>query len=482
MAATPHRRMRAERRVTSMHIKTHSSRRPDAAGLRVIRPGDRAATATATATVAVNAVAVLAAVMAAALCAPSALAQVTDIERRFALGIGAEYSDNIGRVDSDSDPQSLTYGNVDLDVGLSREGQRLSAFVDGNLTYHRYDSDDYDNETLGDLSAGLTIRAVPDIFSWDVANRIGHVRRDPFSAAEPGNRERLNVFSTGPDFRAPLAPRLAMQISARYTEREWQRSDELDSTVHSAELGLLRALDPRRHVAVTAAGRRVSFDSPLAPEYEVHLGYITYASSLPNNELELSIGASRLRREGESQTGTYLSASWLRLLTTRSRLELRLSRDFEDAGDELLDVAVLPGGTGVGDVATSSDPMTRSRFGFTYSLTRPRTTYTAGTDWSRERFVSDTGLDRDGWRSSIGARHQFSRGTAAELALFYGRERFTALDDSIAERGVTAGLLRRLSRTWNMVFRHEYVSRDANLFGDFSENRYRLSFVWTPVI
>ncbi len=455
-----------------MPINADSSRRHGGVRLRACRPCHRAAAAS---------VATIGVVLVAALVAPLALAQVTDIERRFALGVGVEHSDNIGRVDAASDPQSLSYGNVDLDVGLSREGRRLSTFVDGNLTYNRYNSDDYDNETLGDLSAGLTVHAVPDIFSWDVANRIGHVRRDPFSAAEPGNRERLNVFSTGPDVHAPLAPRLAMQFSARYTDREWERSDELDSTVHSAELGLLRALSPRRHVAFTAAGRRVSFDSPLAPEYEVHLGYITYASSLPNNELELSVGASRLRREGESQSGTYLSASWLRLLTARSRLELRLSRDFEDAGDELLDVAVLPGGSGVGDVATSSDPMTRSRFGFTYSLTRPRVTYSAGTDWSRERFVTDTALDRDGWRSSIGARHRFSRGTEGELGLFYGRESFTVLDDSFTERGATASLLRRLSRSWNMVFRYEYASRDADLFGDFSENRYRLSFVWTPV-
>lgn len=421
----------------------------------------------------------LSAVALACTVASVANAQVQTIERRAAVSVGAEHSDNVARLPS-QDATGLTYGTFGLDLGVLREGRRLRAHIDGDLSYHRYNSSDFDDETLGSLIAGATVGLMPESLTWELHNSTGHVRTDPFAAAGPTNRERLNVFSTGPDWIIDLANGLGLQFGGRYTDRRWSDSDQLDSTGDSVQMSLVHTMDSAHQLGVTLLSRRTEFDLPHSPQYDVDAAYLTFAGRGRHSELEFALGVNRVDSAGVTSRSPFLQTRWLRRLTARSTLSLDASRSFEDAGDQLSGAFAAPGTGGVGDVPLAADPIERDRLSVSYRLDRSRTVYSLSTDWSQESYLTLSVLDRSGWRSSFTVDRRMSPIWTASLQVFSGRETFDIDAASATERGAALNVDRRLSRTWRLHARVEHASREGDLFGNFRENRYRLSFVWAP--
>ncbi len=407
--------------------------------------------------------------------------EVEQIEHRLTLRIGASHSDNLGRDFDEQLIESETFAVAGLDIGALRDNRRLRAYIDGSADYHRYNSDRFGNETLGQIRAGLDVRVVPNLFTWEFADRVGHVRRDPYSSPSPENRDRLNVFSTGPVLDIPVGEMSTLGISARHEDRRWRDDDGLNSESRYADLSFFRRLSQARRVGFTFGSRRTEYDRAVADSYDVETAYITYDRTLSAGTFSVSAGANRLKLADGRDTSPYYQASLRRRFAAYSALTLSFSREVQDSAGQLggrrQDSEFLDG---IGDVPLTTTPLTLTRGGIDYSLTRPRTTYGFSTDWTRQRFSGEPELDRNGWSGRASVSFRFSRGTIGNLAAAYGREEFGQQFGRARTSSVEAGLERSLNRDLSLNLRYRYYKRDSASDMDFSENVTSLVLVWSP--
>ncbi|MCC5870252.1 MAG: MtrB/PioB family outer membrane beta-barrel protein [Gammaproteobacteria bacterium] len=401
----------------------------------------------------------------------------SELELEFRAGVN--WTDNLGR---EPDGESETFASLGTTVAFSREAARFRAALAGDLDYFHYDTDRFDNEVFGRIDGLLGFSLVPQRLDWLFENRFGQVRTDPFAPEGPDNREYLNVFETGPDVYLPLGARTTLGGSARYTDRRWQDSDELDSEILGGELRVTRLLSPTQQAGISFGMRSIEYDSDIVPRYEVYSAYGSYQRRLATGEVGLDLGANRLRVAGRSDTGLLLRANWTRELTARSTLQLAAGREFQDAGDQLGGDSLAQTGFGAtGDTALSGDPYNLTFASATYTLERDRAAFSLGGGWDRERYDTSVLLDRDLVYADAGVRYRFSPSLSAELRLSLRREDFDNLDAGTADEfTVVAALARRLGREFDLRLEYQYAERDADIGVDFEENRAHLLLVWIP--
>ena len=402
----------------------------------------------------------------------------TELELEFRAGIN--WTDNLGR---EADGESQTFGSVGTTVDFNREAARLRAGLTGQLDYFHYDSNRFDNEVVGRIDGLLGISLVPQRLDWMIENRFGQVATDPFAPEGPENREYLNVFETGPDIYLPLGARTTLGGSARYTDRRWQDSDELDSEILAGELRVIRQLSPTQQLGLAAGMRSIDFDGEDVPRYEVYSAYASYQRRLATGEVGIDLGANRLQVAGRSDTGLLLRANWSRELTPRSTLSLEVGREFQDAGDQLGGDSLAQTGFGAtgGVGGLVAEPYVLSFAALRYELTRDRATFSLGAGYDRERYDTTTALNRDSVFGDAGVTYRFSPRLTAELRLTLRREDFDALEAGTADEiTVIAGLSQRLGREFDVRLQYQYSERDADFGFDYEENRASLLLVWTP--
>lgn len=426
----------------------------------------------------------IAAVMLLALAGSTdALAQVgtappgTELELEFRAGVN--WTDNLGR---EADGESETFGSVGTTVEFTREAARVRAALLGRADYFRYGSDRFDNEVLGRIDGLLGFSLLPQRVDWLFENRYGQVRADPFEAEGPGNRGYLNVFETGPDLYLPLGARTTLGGSARFTDRRWQDSDELDSQVLAGEMRLVRLVSPTQRVGVAGGMRSIDYDTDLVPRYEVYSAYGTYSRALASGEVALDLGVNQLRTGGRTDTGLLARATWSRELTARSRLTLNAGREFQDAGDQLGGDSLAETGFGsTGAVGLAGDPYNLTYFNATYALDRDRASFALSAGLDRERYDTLVALDRDGLYGRISADYLVTPRLTTGVAAAFRREEFTGLGDATADEWlVTAYVARALGRQLDLLLRYEHADRDADFGASYKENRASLNIVWYP--
>lgn len=400
-----------------------------------------------------------------------------EFELEFRAGIN--WTDNLGR---EIDGESETFGSIGTTVAFVRESTRVHTSLLGRADYFHYDSDRFSNEVLGRIDALLGVSLVPQRLDWMFENRYGQVRADPFEAEGPGNRGYLNVFETGPDLYLPLGARTTLGASARFTDRRWQDSDELDSEVLAGELRLIRLLSPTQRIGLAGGMRSIEYDGDVFPRYEVYSAYATYGRRLATGEVNLDVGANQLRTGGQSETGLLLRGDWTREITARSTLTLEVGREFQDAGDQLAGDSLTATGFGpTGAIGLAGDPYTLTFAAATYVLERDRLTWTLSAGWDRERYDSLVALDRDSVFGRVALDYRLTPRLSAGVAFTARREDFDTLEDATADEILLeASLTRRLGRQFDLLFRYQYAERDADFGVSYEENRASLNLVWYP--
>lgn len=412
-----------------------------------------------------------------------ALAQVgtaspgTQLDLQFRAGVN--WTDNLGR---EAEGESETFGSIGTTVEFTREAARVRAALLGRADYFRYGSDRFDDEVLGRIDGLLGFSLLPQRLDWLFENRFGQVRADPFAAEAPGNRGYLNVFETGPDLYLPLGARTTLGGSARFIDRRWQDSDELDSQVLAGEMRLIRLLSPTQRIGLAGGMRSIDFDSADVPRYEVYSAYGTYTRQLAAGEVGLDLGANQLRTGGRSETGMLVRARWSRELTARSSLGLSAGREFQDAGDQLRGDGLAETSFGpIGAVGLAGDPYTRTYFDAVYALVRDRLSFGLAAGLERESYDTLTVLDREGVYGRVSADYRATPRLTTGVAVAFRREEFAGLGNGASDEWLMAiYVARALGRQFDLLFRYEYTERDADFGGNYEENRASLNIVWYP--
>lgn len=274
-------------------------------------------------------------------------------------GIGAEYSTNVLR--SESDRERDTLGYVWAGLSAQEESANLTAEIAGVVETQQYFNDTASDEVLFSLAALVDWMILPQRLSWHLENYFQQSTEDPFSTYSPHNQQDTNVLWTGPDLYFRFARLYTLQLGARYGNFYYEETDG-DNQRYAGFARLSRQLTPSTELFLQGQRTKVDYD---------HDGRVDAITGVPIRDfdrddvlaglrwesvltvIELEGGYSWISRDDDADiNGALGRLHALRRLPNEGGAGLRLSSELTEAGEDLLTsgggrLGVDPHGTGV---------------------------------------------------------------------------------------------------------------------------------------
>lgn len=249
------------------------------------------------------------------------------------LRIGGGYSDNIRR--SQTAQQSASYDFVGLSFDYFRDGGRVSADLLGDIEQRSYSQSTLSNEPVGSITAAVDADLVRNVLSWFVRDSYSQGRTNVFRAAGPGNRQEINVFSTGPRVQATLGSRTFLRGTATKSSSNFSSSTRLDADRLNYEIGLYRAVSSTTEIGIGGSRIETDFDdSPV--ESRITSYFVSYQRELARGSANVQVGKTKSDFDGvETDSPTY-QVGWSRGVGSRSRVSINAEHGITDYTDAFL--------------------------------------------------------------------------------------------------------------------------------------------------
>jgi hypothetical protein len=420
--------------------------------------------------------------------ATGAQAQVAPEGLNWRLGLSVEHSDNMARR-----PVAVSDTVIAPTLGFAYllEGARGDIEAAGSASYRHYLQDRFDDELLQQI--GLNGRWVlsPERLSWAVQAVVTDQPVDPFSVDAPDNRQRTEVFLTGPTLALRPSTNVRVLGEVRFMHTGAERTPDFDGQRLAAAVRTLYQRSALTAISAELESIDVDFDRDgLAPDYRRDNAFLRYARTGARGEWNADLGYSEVRFDrpvpGLDRTES-LPLARVRVayaVSDLTRLEVDLQRGFGDSAQDLLDGApraadyALPIGRTVLRGATLSSDLFEQTGGRVGVAHRDESTYLRlDGQWRRQEYLRATGLDQTIRGLTVSASRQvratFSVGAQAgvEWRAFRSIDR----DDRDARIALVANW--QTSRRTGLSFelsRGERSSSDA--LQVFDDNRALVTF------
>jgi hypothetical protein len=399
-----------------------------------------------------------------------------------AVSLGAAYSDNIGR--SDTNKIEETIATAGLRFSVNEQRPRLSTDITSNFEYDDYLHRTFTNELIGSANALVVVGLVPERLTWSVQDYYGQTRANALAAESPANRVNANVLTTGPDLVMPLGGATSLTMQGRWSKATYGRTLP-DNQQELGTLGLMEKLTPTSAVSINASAQRVTFDQsqgvtlPTAGSYDVYSSYLQYTATGRRTNLGAQMGYSELRENGTTTSGPLASLSLSRVLSPRATLVFDAGTAFSDSG-YLFRRGEQLGGTGLttSDAVITSDPFRSDHAAAGWSLRAERTTLTLQAQWQRETHELEDVLNRVEISGVAGISHQLSSSVTVGLDGRYGHQNFRVADTVVADWSAAASATWRISRNVTLDGMVGRYSGTVTATTNYTENRalLRLSY------
>ena len=398
-----------------------------------------------------------------------ALAVAADVQVAGSLGIG--YSDNIRRVSSNEEAESIAQAGLELAV--TEQTRRLDADLVSDLAYMDYLQNTYGSQIIGDARGYAAVSLIEDHLKWTVLDNFGQTQPDLFAPVTPDNSENINYFSTGPDLALRLAPTTEVRLGARYSLVNYEISP-LDSDRVSGTLALVRNIDARSSVSLNAEHDRVEFDNQLVnTDFDSDALYLAYAVESNRTKLAINIGVNRITSSGTKDNDSLLRLELSRTLTAHSTLDFSIGR-------ELTDVASSFGSQKIGDnvslntqsLSSTSSPYTNEYVSMGWHATGRRTRLGASVYYSQENYLYQSSQDRDQTTAEVYFSRDLGPRLSARLVGDYAKDDFKQQVGDYDETSIACGFSFLASRLLRIDLSVERYDRNSDLVnGDYRENR-----------
>ncbi len=413
----------------------------------------------------------------AALMAAAQPAGATTPGYLISLGVGT--SDNIRRVPTDEESETLAIAGLQLD--WRERTARTETDVLGDLAYVDYLQNTFGSEVVGNASGRFSYAIAPERLLWSVSDNFGQGRIDPLSASSPENRENINYFSTGPDLALPFGSTLQLLASGRYSKVAYQETP-LDSDRYSGLVGLEHKLSAASSVSLNASRDSIRFDDTnLNPDYDRDSAYARYKVDGRRTSIALDAGYSRIDRTvGENSDGVLFRLEVSRRISASSYLAASAGHEFSDAADAFrLSQTLTGGGLDTQSTVQTSSPFTNKYYTLGWNFARNRTGANLTASRFEESYSDNTLLDRKRTLLSGQLTRNLTPVLEAALAAAYSKEDYTNVGADAKESTAGVQLNWRAGRYLTISARYQYAHRTSNLPGTgFSENRTWLQFGW----
>lgn len=414
--------------------------------------------------------------------------------------LGITLSDNVLGLNRDSaGVRNGTVGNGIIGVYGEQKGRTVRAAFAGELDARKQlDADDGEDDELSTVSRFLgaaEVQLTPRALSWYFGDILGSVRSDTTLERSDGSEteRRRNVFVTGPSFVYDIDAFSRTRARLLYTHQS-EDEEELES-LYNAAFSWERDLTPGSFWGL----RFNDIYTQQPPDSEDldfnRVSVSAYANRLLGfTELYGELGATRYDADEDSLNGLRARLQLIRTLGPSTSLSMALSRDLSDQtlntienrtdegnfeefeADEFFDETTIEVGFSYQARATSLD------VGASFSVQEYRLLNSGGQADPEAQDQQQTFLYGT-LNQGLGARLR------GELGLSFQNEQYDALPDEEDSLLVSAVLIYRLSRSFEVeggVLSNLRNGRESSGDGtmldeiDVMENRVTLGIRWAP--
>jgi len=397
------------------------------------------------------------------------------------LSVWAGYaeSDNVLRTQV---AERGSYGDVGVMFNAAHEAPRLTGRMDSNIEFRKYSAEGIDDEKLGRLDGDLDFKLAKDVFHWVFRETFDQGRTNAFAALGPGNRENINVFSSGPQLRLPLGQRTRLALGGTYSYRRYQDSQYVDSDALLYDLGVLRQITPTAEIGILASTNDVDYTDVTISPYKIDALNLRYSKTLATGAVLAEWGRNELHTPNAVSDSPFFSFQWFRDVTARGTLSIAAQRRLTDTGGLATPVRSDAPRPPQADVLLSTAAVDRKSLSIGYSIAAPRTTISVSVAASDDHYFGDATLDN---RSTTG-NFTLSRSPTARLRFGvsfdslsreFNASTLASADDR--ERTTSAWVNRSLSRRLGIAF--SLTRYDRRGIQPSDENRYEVRLIYSPI-
>lgn len=412
--------------------------------------------------------------------------------------LGAAYSDNRGRADSNGEDDLLLMPSASVD--LFRRSTRFQTGVEGRVEFLDSFGSVYDDELRARLDGYFNWAIWPERLYWTVQDYAGIEPVNVYEPGAPDNLQQTNVFITGPSLR--ISPRgvWSGEIDVRWTRSYAEESKSFNGERATASAALVHRLHPARTLSLGIEGTDVRYDEPLRfiggppgvplpdeplgnPDHDRRDAWLRYRSDFPRLQIDATGGRTRIEfADGGTLEGLLarLSLNWLPNEIHQAGLEV--VREYSDAVRDLVSQV------GALDPDFNLEPQpeigpaifllraAELRYGYTFHRGRVEVVpYSRDYDYQRDADFLDqrsTGV-RGELTYLVDPRTTFRAGAGIERRDFARVDR----EDDNLYAGVQ--LERRFSRQWGIRGGVTRYQRDSSAVGsDYEENVVSVALVY----
>ena len=410
----------------------------------------------------------------------AATTSIMAAEYAYDVNVGVGHSDNIGRVSSNE--QDETIAAAGLRFSVDQRSRRLEADAIGNFSYAEYLDDTFDSELLGNFAGTARFAIVPERLEWLAADNFGQTLNDPFAPATPDNRENINYFTTGPDVTFAFGSQTRLRLGARYSLATYEDLP-LDFATRSGEAAIVRMLSPASELSLNVRAAQTDYDqAALNADYDQNEAFVRYDVTGARTSLALDLGYTEIERESvaDKESGLLLRLDATRRLSASSTATLNAGREFSNSGSAFADMQGI-GGIGLVTVSgrQTAQPFTNTYATLGWDFARQRTSMNAFVSWVEQSYDAVMAADQTLLSAGTQLRRELSPATSVIFHALYTQSDFQqpGADYDDLNSGLTFGW--RISRSVSLNATYDQLRRSSDgAAGDSTENRVWLSLAY----
>jgi hypothetical protein len=398
---------------------------------------------------------------------------------QLGISVGAGETDNIFLTPSPTESQTL--GMVGLDFDLKRQGTRLDVDTNGAFQYIDYLQNAYGKQLFGRFDGLASLELIPGVWKWVVQDDFGQGQLDPTAPLIPTNLEKINVLSTGPDFKFRLGGTGFVALGLRYALTHYETSP-LSGNRQLANLSVGEEISPTSSLSLNVDEQRLRFDNTeVNTDYDRRELYARYQLHGARTELNLDLGVSQTDDSGRWVSAALAQLSARRLISAATTLTLALGHQLTDAADSFGNLKGGTGGIVIAPVAGTSSAYLSNYGSADLRFESHRTTITVSARWERDSYAQFAALDASRGAVSADLARRMTPLWSFDVLGSWQRIHYVSVGYYETDWPIGAALIMAPGKRADFKLRVDHVRHSVTGPGsDFTENRAFLIAEYRP--
>jgi hypothetical protein len=391
------------------------------------------------------------------------------------------YSDNAAR--TTNAPIAATA--LDLLAGLhfAHNSQVLYADVAGSFLQRLYLQGPLSNETIPSGNLNIVWRPAGEVFTWTITDTLGQISSQPFAALVASDRQNVNVFSTGPDFRLRIDSEDHFDLLARYGADTYGNSELNDRNYRGRGVLAHDFGASGSQISLVYDYRRLDFELNTLGTADIQQAYGQYRLSGARTYVVLEGGEDQLEEGTNPREHTpHILALLQRHLSETVIFEAAYAHRYTNAGEAFVVESRDPFTAG-GDqtVQAVALPFEQSYGYAELKRYKGRLQLALDVNAGSENFPSDPTSERHTVGTDVSAHYQLAARMACDLRVGYYKQTFPDLQQDEQWVSGSAGVIRQLSPSLALSLNVMRTKGTGNVLNArFTEDRAWLVLSYEP--